>query len=81
MSENNIYWKNLNPKSKRLVLLWIFILKTEPIEEISSSFLESDWIDQDNNIKAYRLPEHLFMMNTNQLLRELDQAGGHPSWI
>jgi len=77
----NLYWKKLEDKSKRLALLWLYILKTEPIEEIKNSFLESKFIDSDKEIKPHLIPRVYYMMSANQLLREIDKTGGHPSWI
>jgi len=32
------YWEALNASSKRNILLWLYILRTEPIEQIVGSF-------------------------------------------
>lgn len=80
MTTSENYWENLAWQSKRLVLLWLFILKTEPIEEITGSFLEPKWIDMDPKIVPHLVPEYVYLMNPEQLKRELDKVGGHPSW-
>ena len=74
------YWEELNPKSKRNLLLWLYILRTEPIEEITGSFLEPKWIDVDQEIVAHKIPDHVYMMNQKQILSALNEVGGPPSW-
>ena len=81
MTPSETYWSQLNWKSKRLVLLWLYILKTEPINEITGSFLEPKWIDMDANIKTHLIPDYVFMMNAAQLGREIDKTGEFPKWI
>jgi len=73
-------WERLNSSRKRLVLLWLYILRTEPIEEIARSFLEPKFIDIDQDIDPNDIPAHIFMMKPNQLLSELNKVGGPPAW-
>ena len=73
-------WENLAWQKKRLVLLWLYILRTEPIEEIVGSFLEPKWIDMDQDIDPSSIPQHIFMMKPSQILSELNEVGGVPSW-
>lgn len=75
------YWDSLDSKKKRLVLLWLYILKTQPIEEISGSFLEPKWIDLDHEINAHSIPDYIYMMKPKQILTELNEVGGYPQWI
>lgn len=80
MKNEPSHWDLLNNKSKRLVLLWLYILKTEPIEEITHSFLEPLWINEDKNIRPHLVPLAYFKMNPVSLRREIDKIGGFPSW-
>jgi hypothetical protein len=77
----NEYWDSLSTPRKRLALLWLYIIKTQSLDRIKSDFAEPLWIDQDQVIKPHLIPRVFYMMNPNQLLREIDKTGGHPSWI
>lgn len=81
MSTPEKYWSEMNPKRKRLVLLWIYILKTEPFKAITEDFLEPRFIDADPCIRTHQIPDYIFMMNPAQLTRELDKTGEFPKWI
>ena len=74
------YWDNLSRQSKRNILLWLYVLRMEPIEQIVGSFLEPKWIDIDLSIKAHLIPDYIYMMSEKNLLAELNQVGGPPSW-
>lgn len=74
-------WEKLRWQKKRLVLLWLYILRTEPISEIRTAFAEPAWIDADPDIDVRQIPQHIFMMKPAQLVTELNQVGGPPSWI
>jgi len=74
------YWESLTWQSRRNILLWLYVLKTEPIEEITGSFLEPKWIDVDPSITAHRIPDYIFMMTPKLLIAELNENGGPPSW-
>jgi hypothetical protein len=80
MTNSEAYWESLHWQSKRLILLWLFILKTEPLEEINSAFLEPLWVDNDPKIVPHLVPQYVYHMNPQHIKRELDTAGGHPSW-
>jgi hypothetical protein len=74
------YWEALNASSKRNILLWLYILRTEPIEQIVGSFLEPKWIDADQEIVAHRIPDYVLMLSPKQILSALNEVGGPPSW-
>lgn len=62
------YWDTLKKPSKRNILLWLYILRTEPVQEITGSFLEPKWIDTDQTIKAHMIPDYVYMMSPKQIL-------------
>jgi hypothetical protein len=78
--EKQFYWNNLSIGSKRIALLWLYILRSNA-KEARSSYLEAVLIDRDITLLPHKIPKHVYMMNQAQLLREIDKNGGPPKWI
>jgi hypothetical protein len=75
------FWERLPEQKKRIILLWIFILKSERIDAIANSFIEAVRIDRDYMIDPLKIPDYIYMMNQKQIVSELNKVGGPPSWI
>jgi hypothetical protein len=80
MKDKLTYWNGLPLNTKRHVLLWLYILRKNP-SDARSCYVEPKLVDRDRSILVHKIPKHIFMMNNNQLIREIDKNGGPPKWI
>lgn len=78
--KRELYWKSLPTKEKKLVLMWLYVLRTQRYEEMLHSFATPRWLDA-TTVNVDMLPEFLFSIKERSIELEMSKLGVELKWI